>query len=121
MTAASCKPSKYRSSFSVANASISGNSVVPGLPNMISTPSCLSRSRKARFPDITDKKNLQIDIWLAREYAACAGCSEHGAAWVECLDGDELAPSKASPHLPTLPGNLSHHDPELESALKDAM
>src|SRR5215831_7878696 len=55
MTAASCKPSRYRSSFSVANASISGNSVVPGFPNMISTPSCLSRSRKARFPDITGK------------------------------------------------------------------
>src|SRR5262249_13755992 len=55
MTAASCSPSKYRSSFSVANASISGNSVVPGLPNMISTPSCLSRSRKARFPDMTGK------------------------------------------------------------------
>src|SRR5215471_302002 len=55
MTAASCKPSKYRSSFSVANASISGNSVVPGFPNMISTPSCLSRSRKARFPDMTGK------------------------------------------------------------------
>src|SRR5262245_32786020 len=55
MTAASCKPSRYRSSFSVANASISGNSVVPGFPNMISTPSCLSRSRKARFPDMTGK------------------------------------------------------------------
>src|SRR5260370_29155598 len=55
MTAASCSPSRYRSSFSVANASISGNSVVPGLPNMISTPSCLSRSRKARFPDIRGK------------------------------------------------------------------
>src|SRR6266849_1990297 len=57
MTAASCSPSRYRSSFSVANASISGNSVVPGLPNMISTPSCLSRSRKARFPDMTGKKS----------------------------------------------------------------
>src|SRR5262245_4919138 len=59
MTAASCRPSKYLSSFSVANASISGNSVVPGLPNMISTPSCLSRSRKARFPDMTGKNSSQ--------------------------------------------------------------
>ena len=48
------------SSFSVAKASISGNSVVPGLPNMISTPSCLSRSRKARFPDITGKSVLPM-------------------------------------------------------------
>jgi hypothetical protein len=29
--------------------------VVPGLPNITVTPSCLSRSRKARFPDITGK------------------------------------------------------------------
>src|SRR5580698_8604426 len=42
-------------SCSTAKASISGNSVVPGLPNMTLTPSCLSRSRKARFPDITGK------------------------------------------------------------------
>src|SRR5262244_3432123 len=34
---------------------MSGNSVVPGFPNMISTPSCLSRSRKARLPDMTGK------------------------------------------------------------------
>src|SRR5262249_2472567 len=40
-------------SFSTAKASISGNSVVPGLPNTMPTPSCLSRSRNARFPDIT--------------------------------------------------------------------
>src|SRR5262245_44742800 len=32
---------------------MSGNSVVPGLPNRTSTPSCLRTSRKARFPDIT--------------------------------------------------------------------
>src|SRR5215204_1114372 len=32
---------------------MSGSSVVPGLPNRISTPSCLRMSRKARFPDIT--------------------------------------------------------------------
>src|SRR5580704_9227077 len=42
-------------SFSTAKASISGNSVVPGLPNITLMPSCLSRSRKARFPDITGK------------------------------------------------------------------
>src|SRR3984885_8089050 len=42
-------------SCSTAKASISGNSVVPGLPNITVTPSCLSRSRKARFPDITGK------------------------------------------------------------------
>src|ERR1700686_3487104 len=42
-------------SCSTAKASISGNSVVPGLPNMTVTPSCLSKSRKARFPDITGK------------------------------------------------------------------
>src|SRR3954451_170260 len=40
-------------SFSTAKASISGSSVVPGLPNTIPTPSCFSRSRKARLPDIT--------------------------------------------------------------------
>src|SRR5262245_21514599 len=48
-------------SFSTAKASISGNSVVPGLPNMMLTPSCLSRSRKARFPDMTGTGCLQ---WL---------------------------------------------------------
>src|SRR5580700_5802456 len=42
-------------SVSTAKASINGSSVVPGLPNMTLTPSCLSRSRKARFPDITGK------------------------------------------------------------------
>src|SRR5579862_7169503 len=42
-------------SFSTAKASISGNSVVPGLPNITLTPSCLSKSRKARFPLITGK------------------------------------------------------------------
>src|SRR5262245_22343569 len=31
---------------------MSGSSVVPGLPNTISTPSCLRSSRKAFFPDI---------------------------------------------------------------------
>src|SRR5258708_12762279 len=45
----------YLISFSTAKASISGNSVVPGLPNTISTPSCLRSSRKARFPDIAGK------------------------------------------------------------------
>src|ERR1700720_3053518 len=42
-------------SCSTAKASISGSSVVPGLPNITLTPSCLSKSRKARFPDITGK------------------------------------------------------------------
>src|SRR5579863_7080580 len=42
-------------SFSTAKASISGSSVVPGLPNITLTPSCRSRSRKARFPLITGK------------------------------------------------------------------
>src|SRR5712692_922385 len=42
-------------SFSTAKASISGNSVVPGLPNRTSTPSCFKSSRKARFPDMTGK------------------------------------------------------------------
>src|SRR5712672_4468508 len=63
MRAASCRPSTYLISFSTAKASISGSSVVPGLPNTISTPSCLSRSRKARFPDMTgkaDSKGLGI-------------------------------------------------------------
>src|SRR5260370_30253284 len=45
----------YLISVSTAKASISGNSVVPGLPNTISTPSCLRSSRKARFPDIAGK------------------------------------------------------------------
>src|SRR3954468_13252420 len=37
---------------STAKASISGNSVVPGLPNRTSTPSCFRSSRKARFPEM---------------------------------------------------------------------
>src|SRR5216684_8110572 len=49
----------YLISFSTANASISGSSVVPGLPNTISTPSCLSNSRKARFPDMARKGDLR--------------------------------------------------------------
>src|SRR5438876_10694934 len=83
MTAASCRPSKYRSSFSVAKASIRGNSVVPGLPNMISTPSCLSRSRKARFPDITGKKDLQVfslSPQAGRGWAGLAGEQVSAAA-----------------------------------------
>src|SRR5262252_3024698 len=77
MTAASCSPSKYRSSFSVANASISGNSVVPGFPSMISTPSCLSRSRKARFPDMTGKTFSQCwgSVTMHRDVAAFANIS----------------------------------------------
>src|SRR6202162_3378708 len=55
MRAASCRPSTYLISCSTAKASISGSSVVPGLPNTISTPSCLRSSRKARFPDMTGK------------------------------------------------------------------
>src|SRR5262249_5501487 len=51
-------------SFSTANASISGSSVVPGLPNMMFTPSCLSRSRNARLPDMTGTGCLQ---WLMLE------------------------------------------------------
>src|SRR5262249_48590286 len=53
--------------FSTANASISGNSVVPGLPNMMLTPSCLSRSRNARLPDMVGKQ------CLPRFSPACAG------------------------------------------------
>src|SRR5580698_5522377 len=45
----------YLMSCSTAKASISGSSVVPGLPNMTLMPSCFRRSRKARFPDITGK------------------------------------------------------------------
>ena len=40
---------------STANASISGSSVVPGLPNNTSTPSCFRISRNARFPEMTGK------------------------------------------------------------------
>src|SRR5918995_7169486 len=47
-------------SFSTAKASISGNSVVQGLPNMMLTPSCFSRSRNARFPDMTGTGCLQL-------------------------------------------------------------
>ena len=39
-----------------------GNSVVPGLPNRYSTPSCFSRSRKARFPDMTGQEVLPT-LW----------------------------------------------------------
>src|SRR3954447_21038042 len=42
-------------SLSTASASISGSSVVPGLPNRMSTPSCLRISRNARFPEMTGK------------------------------------------------------------------
>src|SRR5437660_8223928 len=42
-------------SFSTANASISASSVVPGLPNTTSTPSCFRISRNARFPEMTGK------------------------------------------------------------------
>ena len=56
-------------SCSTAKASISGNSVVPGLPNMTVTPSCLSRSRKARFPDITGTISSSdfADVFAGRE------------------------------------------------------
>src|SRR5580698_9965373 len=88
-------------SCSTAKASISGNSVVPGLPNMTLTPSCLSRSRKARFPDITgtgdsygkdftaDKGRAAIHsgnkaLWLRGNYLRMVekyGCGAESGLW----------------------------------------
>ena len=64
-------------SFSTAKASISGNSVVPGLPNMMSTPSCLSRSRNARLPDMTGTGNSSC--WEAQCGAAARWYHDFGA------------------------------------------
>src|SRR5205085_11041872 len=52
-------------SFSTANASISANSVVPGLPNRMSTPSCFRISRNARFPEMTGKTSSEFFVLFA--------------------------------------------------------
>src|SRR4051794_19449746 len=49
-------------SFSTANASISASSVVPGLPNTTSTPSCFRISRNARFPEMTGKTSSEFFV-----------------------------------------------------------
>src|SRR5256885_3836843 len=77
-------------SLSTASASISGNSVVPGLPNITSTPSCFKISRNARFPEMTGKASSADDVsagvWLfAQEIFVLAG--EHELA-VLIMDGD---------------------------------
>ncbi len=48
---------------STANASISGSSVVPGLPNNTSTPSCFRISRNARFPEMTGKGSSMYAVF----------------------------------------------------------
>src|SRR3954469_6115809 len=60
MTTASCRPRMYRISLSTASASISASSVVPGLPNRMSTPSCFRISRNARFPEMTGKTSSEF-------------------------------------------------------------
>src|SRR5437773_1218202 len=50
MATASCSASTYRIPGSRASPSISGSSVVPGLPNITETPSCLRSSRNACLP-----------------------------------------------------------------------
>src|SRR4051812_45642542 len=68
-------------SFSTAKASISGSSVVPGLPNMMLTPSCLSRSRNARFPDITGME-------VSRRYGlqALGFAAERGGCGLQAIE-----------------------------------
>src|SRR5215213_4146714 len=70
-------------SFSTANASISASSVVPGLPNTTSTPSCFKISRNARFPEMTGKTSSEFSMlrraWLfAQQVLVLAG--EHQLA-----------------------------------------
>src|SRR4029450_1153482 len=66
-----------------------GNSVVPGLPNMTSTPSCLSRSRKARFPDMRGKTLSCLGSARQREAEAqeCQRPREYGASMESCASG----------------------------------
>src|SRR5213078_1999137 len=52
MATASCSASTYRMPGSRASPSISGSSVVPGLPNITETPSCLRSSRNACLPEM---------------------------------------------------------------------
>src|SRR5215472_10136369 len=52
MATDSCRARMYRIPGSRARPSMRGSSVVPGLPNMISTPSCLRISRKACLPEV---------------------------------------------------------------------
>src|SRR5436190_21991998 len=65
MTTASCRPRMYRISLSTASASISASSVVPGLPNRMSTPSCFRTSRNARFPEMTGKTSSDFLVLFA--------------------------------------------------------
>src|SRR5437763_117897 len=53
-------------SFSTAKASISASSVVPGLPNTTSTPSCFRISRNARFPEMTGKTSSDFLCFALR-------------------------------------------------------
>src|SRR4029079_16997622 len=61
--------STERISLSTASASISGSSVVPGLPNRISTHSCLRVSRNARFPEMTGKISSDFSAVRAALFA----------------------------------------------------
>ena len=98
---------------SVANASISASSVVPGFPNSTSTPSCLSSSRKARFPDIAGKVDLprlrlrRLAIWAGatiaiarRQKVAGAGCVLFCTSIADCarrrMRGDFAHPSRTA-------------------------
>src|SRR5580698_3610819 len=71
----------YLMSCSTAKASISGSSVVPGLPNMTLMPSCFRRSRKARFPDITGKfLSPRLTIHVFSGYPMIARVLRHNLA-----------------------------------------
>src|SRR5438128_1757916 len=62
---------------------------------MISTPSCLSRSRKARFPDMMGKKDLQVfslSPQAGRGWAGLAGEQVSAAAVGWIMGGDALGP-----------------------------
>jgi hypothetical protein len=66
--------------------------VVPGLPNITLTPSCLSRSRKARFPDITGKF-LSPGHSGSRAFARETGIHNHdirSLAMIRLCTHDEL-------------------------------
>src|SRR5580700_10185685 len=92
-------------SFSTAKASISGNSVVPGLPNITLPPSCLSRARKARFPDIMGNF-LSLGHSGSRAIARETGIYNHDIRSLAmrrlCRAGWRIAglPSRSSRQLP---------------------
>src|SRR5919202_2249729 len=61
--------------------SMSGSSVVPGLPKMVSAPSCFKSSRKARLPEMKDIASVRAPSWAPQaNRAGRTGCREPCAA-----------------------------------------